>query len=169
MLPKQLPPRELVQQLLDYDPLTGIFVWRPRDNKNWNAKYAGKIAGSDSHSKYNAIFIHNRQYLAHRLAWLLYYGEPIPDEIDHKDGNPHNNKIDNLRSATRAENIANSKLSNRNTTGYKGVKFGINGRYSAVYRYEGQNYSRTFRTLEEAANFRKTMAERRFGAFARHK
>jgi len=47
----------------------------------------------------------------------------IGPEIDHKDTNGFNNERTNLRSATRNQNAANSKLSKANTTGYKGVTF----------------------------------------------
>lgn len=60
--------------------------------------------------------------MAHRIIWELHYG-PIPDgmQIDHKDTNKLNNKLDNLRLATRANNQMNQVLRSDNTSGVKGI------------------------------------------------
>ena len=65
--------------------------------------------------------IDKRPYLAHRLAWLYVMGEFPKNDIDHVDTNGCNNKISNLRLATKSQNGANSKLPKNNTSGYKGV------------------------------------------------
>ena len=57
---------------------------------------------------------------AHRLIFMWHYGF-LPKEIDHIDGNPSNNRIENLRQANRSENGMNQKLNSRNTSGVKGV------------------------------------------------
>lgn len=69
---------------------------------------------------YRHIQISGKKYLEHRLAWLLMTGD-WPSSIDHIDGNPANNKWDNLREATVSENQANSRMRVDNSSGYKGV------------------------------------------------
>jgi hypothetical protein len=49
-------------------------------------------------------------------------GEIPPDTIiDHIDGNPHNNRIENLRLSSFFENARNTKKDARNTSGETGV------------------------------------------------
>ena len=45
----------------------------------------------------------------------------LPKIIDHIDGNPSNNNLDNLREASHAENMRNSKIPTSNSSGFKGV------------------------------------------------
>jgi hypothetical protein len=116
---KSLPTIAEVQRLLDYDPKTGVFRWRDgADNR-----VAGRIAGYASNFGYRQIGIDGRKFGAHRLAWLLMRGEEPTVDLDHINGNRDDNRIANLRKATRSQNIANSRLSRRNSTGFKGVTY----------------------------------------------
>ena len=45
----------------------------------------------------------------------------FPQEVDHIDGNKTNNKIENLRAATKSQNQHNSKINKNNKSGVKGV------------------------------------------------
>ncbi|EPS4832772.1 HNH endonuclease signature motif containing protein [Enterobacter hormaechei] len=49
--------------------------------------------------------------MAHRVAWILYHGKPIPDGlyIDHVSGNKQDNRISNLRLVTNQENHHNRR------------------------------------------------------------
>jgi len=126
--------QKLLKALLDYDPETGSFTWKrrtpdlfddsrgyaERSCKAWNNKFLKKTPGHLTEDGYITIGIFNKNYLAHKLAWIWMTGS-TPDEIDHADRNKSNNKWDNLRAATRPQNAAN-KLKNRtNTSGFKGV------------------------------------------------
>ena len=70
---------------------------------------------------YIIININRTLYLAHRIAWFLYYGEQPPNTIDHIDGDRTNNKKENLRECTQQENMYNQKIPKNNTSGVKGV------------------------------------------------
>ena len=108
-----------LKELLFYNPDTGYFSWledRPK---------GGHKAGVDIITENNRGYIYlniNRKKLeVHRLAWLYVYGELPVCQIDHIDGNPINNRIDNLRAVTRSENQKNRCLQKNNTSGILGV------------------------------------------------
>jgi len=111
---------EAFKALLTYDPLTGIIKWTK----------SGKLAGWDNGNGYRRITINGRPYYAHRVAWLLHYGEWPAQFIDHRDGNPINNAIANLREATASQNNTNSNRASRG-----GLPRGVNisrGRFRAI-------------------------------------
>lgn len=177
---RALPEYTYLHQRLDYDRGTGVFVWHARPSWHfpnealrgtWNTRYAGKIAGHTSKCGYRMICVDDMSFLAHRLAWLLTYGDhPVPQEIDHIDGDRTNNRISNLRIATRAENLANAGLSRRNKSGLRGVWFDAKrGKFQVSIKHLNKQYHLgRFDTIEQAAAARREAATRLHGEFARH-
>lgn len=101
--------QEIVRELLDYNPETGVFTWRPRDRKwfntdriwnSWNAKLAGKPAGTPHRSGYIWIGLNGKLLAAHRLAFLWMAGAWPTRQVDHRDRDRANNRWTNLRDAT---------------------------------------------------------------------
>jgi hypothetical protein len=101
---------ERVRELLDYNPETGEFTWKPRPGSPiFNTRFAGKRAGCPDAHGYIQIMVDCCNYKAHRLAWLWVHGTlPADKEVDHRDRNRANNRIRNLRLATRQEQVANT-------------------------------------------------------------
>lgn len=81
----------------------------------------GTVAGFKNWKGYTLLFVQGKKYRAHNLAWFYVYGEWPDRQIDHKDGNPSNNAISNLRLATRSQNQFNRRKQRNNTSGFKGV------------------------------------------------
>lgn len=69
-----------------------------------------------------AVGVCGARVYVHRIIWEMHNG-PIPDSllIDHKDGDPWNNKLDNLRLATHGQNLRNTGAKRNNKCGLKGV------------------------------------------------
>jgi len=80
----------------------------------------GSKTGTTNSTGRRQISINGKIYKEHRLIFLWHNGW-VPFEIDHIDGNPLNNKIENLRVATHSQNGANTARRADNTSGEKGV------------------------------------------------
>ncbi|AUS01375.1 hypothetical protein NVP1284A_48 [Vibrio phage 1.284.A._10N.286.55.A5] len=137
MTNKNMPSKEYIEECLDYNPNTGVFTWkfRPRYHfknegafKMWNRRYSnqecGRIKENSSGKRYRTIMLDGKPKYAHRLAWFIFKGD-IDDsmQIDHINGDGLDNRIENLRQVTAAENSKNLRLSKRNTSGFSGVRF----------------------------------------------
>jgi hypothetical protein len=112
---------ELVRHLLDYDPLTGILRWR--DSPRRNVK-KGDIAGWVERGR-RRIGIYNRNFHAGNIAWLHFYGEWPKFEVDHRNRDPLDNSIANLRDVPAALNCQNQGMKKTNTSGFKGVTWDL--------------------------------------------
>lgn len=107
-----------LKETLAYDERTGEFRWL----KVARGRRVGSRAGHKT-SRLGRIEIRVDGYLyyAHRLAWFYVYGRWPSGEIDHKNRDQSDNKISNLRIASRSDNCANTKTPTNNTSGKKGV------------------------------------------------
>ena len=106
-----------LQSLFDYNQETGIFT---RKLSTSNVK-SGTVAGYKNNDGYIKISINYKSYLAHRLAWIYVYGKLSKECIDHINGIKDDNRISNLREASRQENNFNRKKSTKSSSDYKGV------------------------------------------------
>ena len=137
------PIPEIFKAIANYDKATGVITNRQ-----------GKvIGGKPAGGKYGQVNItkHGR-YLSHRVAWFLYYGEQPPNIIDHINGDPTDNRIENLRAATVAENLRNQATRKDNTSGFKGVCACPSGNgWTASIRAGKVIHIGTYATKDEAA------------------
>lgn len=118
-------PVAYVREALDYDPATGLLVWKVRSDMapQWNGKFAGKIAGTINDRGYVVISINNKDFRAHRIAWAIVTGEWPKDEIDHKNLVKSENWWDNLRPSTHVQNNQNKPAQSNSQSGFKGVSW----------------------------------------------
>jgi hypothetical protein len=93
-----------VRELFDYCQDTGVFTRRVTVAPNATK---GSRLGCQNSAGHLQICIHQRFYMAHRLAWLWMTGEWPADEIDHINQVKSDNRWSNLRLATRSQNLIN--------------------------------------------------------------
>jgi hypothetical protein len=154
-----------LRTLLDYDPITGVFTWKPGHR---GKATGGRSAGYVDKRGYANIMIFRYFYRAHRLAWLHVYGEWPPGFLDHRDGVKHHNWISNLRLATVTQNHANRVRTSKNTSGYKGVTTRENGWFEACITVKQKQISLgRFRCARRAHAAYRAAAVETFGEFAR--
>jgi len=109
---------DVCQKKLNYNKDTGIFTWLKDGTRGVKA---GDIAGSKTKDGYIKLSVGGKKILAHRVAWLLVYGEFAQGNLDHINRNKSDNRIKNLRLATYEQNAQNREKNSKNTSGYKGV------------------------------------------------
>lgn len=156
---------ETLRRLLHYDPLTGdLFAKKDRGRVK-----KGRLVGYIEANGYIKISFNARHFWAHRLAWALTHGEWPMHHIDHINGIPADNRLVNLREATRHQNLRNSKRHKDNTSGIKGVTWDKRReKWTAQIWAEGRHvYLGRFDKIEQAGAAYEAAAKRFFGEFAR--
>jgi hypothetical protein len=162
-------PFELASEFLSYNPETGILTWK-KDNLRVKAgSVAGFVHTGRGAKKYVVIKIKGKAYKAHRLAWLLTYGDLPPDQIDHENGDSCDNRIANLRSVNCTDNQRNARLREDNKSGACGVCFNKEkGKWTAQIRIGGkQKHLGGFVEFRDAVSARKK-AEKLYGYHENH-
>jgi hypothetical protein len=126
------------EDVLRYEPDTSKFFWlmaRPRKTR------AGDPAGHLNKKGYIEIRYNHITYQAHRIAWYLHTGQdPYPLGLDHVNGERADNRINNLRLATPAQNAKNMRKREGTTSTYKGVSWHRkSGKWQAQIRVDGRS------------------------------
>lgn len=165
---------ELLRSLLRYEPSTGKLFWRKRDGRGrgvaiFNARWAGKEAfTADNGSGYKQGCICSRVQKAHRIIWIIVYGE-TPSHIDHINGDRSDNRITNLRSVSPTDNARNKVRPRTNTSGIIGVWWRKDiSKWQASIRVSGRRlHLGYFSDMNGAAGARHE-AERAYGFHPNH-
>ncbi len=132
-----LPPQEMLERMFNYHPETGELFWKARTVDmfrdtvgrtkehacaQWNSRWAKKRAMSKAWDGYLGGSLNYNYVAAHRVIWKLMYGDDA-EIIDHINGKRDDNRLENLRNVTYAENARNRRLGANNTSGMIGVGF----------------------------------------------
>lgn len=104
--------QELLHSIFEYKD-DGNLVYKVQRGSKGNI---GKPAGKKKKTGYVSVGVNKKYYQLHRLIFLFHKGY-IPKVIDHINGKNDDNRIENLREATVAQNAQNSKLHKTNTSG----------------------------------------------------
>ena len=168
----------LLQELLHYNPYTGVFTWLERDRRHfesnhrwaaWNSMCAGKKAGSKNGRGYLSISIFKKLYKSHRLAFVYMTGEFPPEHTDHINRVTDDNRWVNLRAVSNSENQKNARLKSNNTSGVNGVIWHkVEKKWRAVIALNRKGkHLGSFTDKFEAICARKS-AERKYGYHPNH-
>ncbi len=142
---KSLPTQETLQTVFDYNPDTGVFLWK-------TGQRTGLPAGSLDKAGYIRIRLNRyEQYKAHRLAWVYMYGSINPETltIDHINHNRADNRLANLRIATQQQNAHNT-LQGMNS----GLTLALIKQVPTGYRVQISGKTKTFPTKDQALLYR---------------
>ena len=108
--------QQMVNECFEY--VDGNLLWKVDRRK----VKPGMIAGRVNSTGYREVRFNGKLHGVHRIIFLMHYGW-LPRIVDHVDGNPLNNNIENLRAATASQNMWNSKKPKTNTSGIKGISW----------------------------------------------
>lgn len=160
-------PVDVLREILDYDPSTGVMTWKHRPlisdhwtvngAKSFNTQFAGKVAGFQKPVK-NRDYVrvemklpNGKNYVQHRVIWAWMTGAWPESLVDHIDQDPLNNRWDNLRSADYHDNQQNVRLRSDNAVGYVGVYWlKTQQKWVAQTAYKGEKLRATCDTLLDA-------------------
>lgn len=147
--------------LLEYDISSPTFlIWkRPVRGR----KIAGSLTFVKNKPSATLVQINNKSYKVHRIIWAMFNGEISNEKIiDHIDGNPHNNNINNLRLVNIATNNRNKKTGINNKSGHLGVyletKSG-NSYYVATWTINNIQRRKRFKIISDATESLKQAVE----------
>jgi hypothetical protein len=142
---------ETLREKYSYNPETG-------EIRNRKLGFAIRNRRKNCNTFYQYLEIGDSRVYAHRAVWAMHYGEWPKGQIDHRDGDGMNNRIDNLRDATHAQNQRNQRLHVKNKTGVRGVSFHTPTKKWQASIWDGNGkrvFIGRFETIEAAAAARK--------------
>lgn len=157
--------KEYLNELFEYRD--GMIFWKIKTGQA--QQKIGDRAGSQKKDGYRNVCINRKLYKEHRVIWFMHYGE-TDSWIDHKDRNPANNRIENLRLSTPGQNTHNQKMHRRNKSGFKGVSFNkaMSKWHARIYLDRKLNHLGFFDTVQEAHEAYKKAAIELHGEFANY-
>lgn len=137
-------------EVLDYNPDTGVFVWKVSPS---NRISAGSRAGVVSSVKRRYISVDKDKHQADRLAWFFINKEWPRGDIKHRNGDHDDCSIDNLRDVSRIDSARERGLIANNSTGFKGVSPAPFGRFQSkiTWNYKQISLGGNFETAEAGA------------------
>lgn len=156
--------KKRLEEIVSYNPETGVFYWKNLKNKN--KKFGAEVKSKEKEG-YIVINHKGKQYRAHRIAWLFYYGYMPIKGIDHINRDKTDNRIANLRLANDSQNAANVGLNKNNKTGVPGIfwcKKSSKWRLRTIFMGNRVELGR-FKTKEEAAKAYFNFKSEHYGEF----
>ena len=146
------------------------------NNENYSVSNLGKICNDITGRflkgtlslGYRRVELNRKQYLIHRLIAIAFIPNPDNKEfIDHINSIRDDNRIENLRWATKTENSHNSKIAITNTSGTKGVYWNKDkNKWHAQIHIDGKTvHIGYFNNIEDAIKARQEKAKEIHGDF----
>lgn len=165
MTTRKLPPVEYLRKRLRYEPETGKLFWLddPEKRQSWRTSWAGKEAFTAKNgSGYRIGALDYKMLKAHRVVWALVHGRWPEGELDHINRIRDDNRVENLREASPAQQRRNMSKHKSNTSGVTGVSFdkARNLWRAHIWEHNKQVYLGRFATQENAVAARKEAMSR---------
>ena len=149
-----------------YDEVTGKLYWKEARGK----MRKGSHAGCPDAYGYLLVGLNNGLHKAHRIIWEMHNGA-IPDGfvIDHINQIKDDNRLENLRIASKSSNALNSKVRRDSSSGCCGVSWKKDKKkYLAYININGKRrFIGYYDEIEEAKKARKA-AELAYGLHENH-
>lgn len=122
----------------------------------------------DKSHGYKRVLFNGKYYLTHRLIWEMFNGK-FDYNLDHKNGDILDNRLENLRPCDQTQNTANSKTRSDNKSGFRGVVWHkATSKWQAQTMFKGQRiHIGLFENKLEAALAYNYKAKELFGDYAR--
>lgn len=116
-------------------------------------------SSNGSYDKYGYLIVKvkGKQFKAHRIVWLLHHGVFPNGELDHKNRNRSDNRIENLREATRKMQVENRTVLPNPDTGVVGIHIDNTKGLKAKYAFSHKGKTYRFRTLDEAKEMKRCL------------
>ena len=162
---KPIPSMEMLTALFRLDAENGVLL-RAR---TWTNHKEGEVCGTPMASGHLQTCVERKRYMVHRIIYFMATGvDPLDSHVDHKDGDPTNNRPGNLRLATKAQNGRHrTKLESTNSSGHRNVSWSkrhicwivsltVNGK--RIYQY--------FQELTDAVNAAGELRKLHYGEFS---
>lgn len=134
------------------------------DGRVWSVKRNIFLKGGRNSRGYLAINLYRKNnsritHLIHILIGLLFIPNPENKcSIDHINNNKFDNRVENLRWATRIEQGHNRPKQNNNTSGFKGISFcKTHNTWSSKLVINQKAYKKCFKSKEEAIAYRREL------------
>lgn len=167
----EMPTLEYLNSILRYED--GQLFWKVDKS---NRVKVGSRAGSVQKDGYRRIRIDGVNYQEHHLCWILGNQQDLELKndlgyeliLDHIDGDPANNKIENLRLVTNSENLSKQlrdtiKLAKNGAQLLTGIEqagnrwivtFRIRSKYRAIHQTAGTLIQASFDSAQSAFAFK---------------
>lgn len=143
---------EYLHEHFKYDDVNGELIYIKRVASRTDI---GDVVGSVNAGGYRHTTIKGVHYYVHHLIWVFHFGS-WPEELDHIDRNPSNNRIENLRLTTKTQQQFNRAANKNNSLGVRGVAYYPDRRkpYRVELQYKGvRSPCRSFADLDEAKEY----------------
>lgn len=144
-----------------------MFRWK----KQMGSRKAGDVVGHIcTTSGYTIITLKGVRHPVQYLVWRLFCMELEDGKIlDHIDRDRSNNRIDNLRICTHAENNWNKTVPSHSTTGVKGLTYHTKeGRWYGSISVRGKRFYKKSKEKVIVEEWLKSMREQLHGEFCKN-
>jgi hypothetical protein len=166
MKPINEVPIQRLHEVFDVSFDTGAVVWKIQTAR---CTKVGSLAGFKKSSGHLYVQIDGKTIALHRIVWAMFNGSWPVGILDHMNENPADNRICNLRIASKSQNGANVRRPQRNNkTGYKGVSLNKQtNKYRASMTLNGKHvHIGSFSTPEEAFHAYSLASARNHGEYS---